>query len=42
MSEQNNNSTEKLQPPALEERVSSLENLMVTLTTEIRAGFRQR
>ncbi len=41
MSEQTNNSTEKLQPPVLEERVSSLENLIVTLTTEIRTGFRQ-
>ena len=40
MSEQTNNSTEKLQPPALEERVASLENLIVTLTTEIRTSFR--
>ncbi|HWQ33626.1 MAG TPA: hypothetical protein VNQ79_12300 [Blastocatellia bacterium] len=41
MSDQNNTSTEHLQPPALEERLTSLEKLLALLTTEIRAGFKR-
>jgi hypothetical protein len=39
MSDQNNNSTDQLPAPTLEERVASLEKLVGQLLTDIRSGF---